>query len=177
MVTCICKICGKEFLKPQNEYNRRIRLGVKEFYCSRNCVGYRKDNINMLSKIGKPNHFKGGENKHKTDEDIVLGGLKEFSRRIKRRKQYIVDISADELLLIWKKQNGKCAITGVDLILPNNRKYRYSNNNYKASIDRIDSSQPYKIDNIQFLSATMNYLKNDMNQSDLDEFLMIVKSL
>ena len=49
------------------------------------------------------------------------------------------------------------------------------NNNYKASIDRIDSSKPYTLNNIQFLSATMNYLKMDMNDDSVNEFIEIIK--
>ena len=78
---------------------------------------------------------------------------------------------------IWKKQNGKCAITNVELILPNDTKYKTINNNYKASIDRIDSSKSYTIDNVQFLSATMNYLKMDMKNDDVMEFIDIIKNL
>ena len=86
------------------------------------------------------------------------------------------ELNINDLLKIWKKQNGKCAITNVDLILPNDTKYKTINNNYKASIDRIDSSKSYTIDNVQFLSATMNYLKADMDDIDVNEFIKIVKN-
>jgi hypothetical protein len=173
-IKCICDICGNEFEKPQNEYNRRIKLGKTKLYCSLKCSGNRKENVEMIYQSGKQYHFKGGENKLMTPDEITLGGLKEFSRRVRRRSKFVEELLPTDLLKIWKKQKGKCAITKVDLLLPNDIRYKLVNNNYKASIDRVDSSKPYTIDNIQFLSATMNYLKMDMNDSDVNEFFEII---
>lgn len=176
VVKCICDICGKEFEKPQNEYNRRTKLGKTKLYCSLICSGKRKENFERLKDISKFTRFKGGENKLTNTDDVLLSGLKEFSRRVRRRKQFAEELKPIELLEIWKKQNGKCTLTKVDLILPNDFRYKTTNNNYKASIDRIDSKKPYTIDNVQFLSATANYLKQDMNVEDVNEFFSIVKS-
>lgn len=176
-IKCICDICGNEFEKPQNEYNRRIKLGKTKLYCSLKCSGNRKENVEMIYQNGKNYHFKGGENKLTNPDDILMSGLKEFARRVRRRKKFAEELSVNDLLKIWKKQNGKCAITNVDLILPNDTKYKTINNNYKASIDRMDSNKPYTIDNVQFLSATMNYLKADMDDENVNEFIKIVKNI
>lgn len=175
MVKCKCEICGNQFDKPQNEYNRRIRLGVTKFYCSRKCVGFRSENIKMLNESGKLHHFKGGENKIITEYDKKLSGLKEFSRRIRRRKHFSNELNPIDLYKIWERQNGKCAITNVALILPSDSNYKLISNNYKASIDRIDSSKPYNIDNVQFVSITANFLKANMVESDVLDFIRIVK--
>lgn len=176
-IKCICDICGSEFEKPKNEYNRRLRLGKTKLYCSLKCSGNRQENVERINKAGIKYYFKGGENKFTNPDDILLSGLKEFSRRVRRRKKFAEELCVDELLKIWKKQNGKCVLTKVDLVLPNDSKYKTITNNYKASIDRIDSSKPYTIDNIQFLSATMNYLKADMDENNVNEFIKIIKNI
>jgi hypothetical protein len=172
-----CSTCKNQFEKPMNEYRRRIKLGKTDFYCSLSCSKKTIQNLEMIKELAKPYRFKGGENRLKTADDIVLGGLKEFSRRVRRRDKFVVEINPSDLLQIWKKQNGKCAITNVNLVLPNSPNYKLVNNNYKASIDRIDSNKPYTIDNIQFLSATMNFLKADMDDNSVNEFIRIVKSI
>lgn len=173
-------MCGKEFSKPKNEYNRRIKLGKTKLFCSLKCSANRPENVENIKKFltySKLNYFKGGENKLLTDEEILLSGLKEFSRRIRRRKKFLEEISPIDLLSIWKAQNGKCAITAVNLILPNDISYTKVSNNYKASIDRIDSSKPYVLENIQFLSVTMNLLKADMKEKDVKDFITIIKNV
>lgn len=39
VVTLICKNCGKPFQKNINEYNRRVKNGQSEFFCSCKCAG------------------------------------------------------------------------------------------------------------------------------------------
>ena len=176
-IKCKCDFCDNEFQKPLNEYKRQSERGRTLFYCSRKCSGNRPDNKNKLKNLGLGHApFKGGLNKLVTPDEIALGGLKEFSRRVRRRTKFVEELLPTDLLKIWKKQNGKCAITNVDLLLPNDINYKSVNNNYKASIDRIDSSKPYTIDNVQFLSATMNYLKMDMTDENVNEFFEIIKS-
>ena len=70
---------------------------------------------------------------------------------------------------------GVCELTKLPFDLSSTDKTQY--NPYSPSIDRIDSSKPYAIDNIQFLSATMNYLKADMDDIDVNEFIKIVKNI
>ena len=45
-----------------------------------------------------------------------------------------------------------------------------------ASLDRIDSSLPYEVGNIQFVSRTLNYAKNSMSHDEFEEFLDLLVS-
>lgn len=61
----------------------------------------------------------------------------------------------------WKKfldQNKKCALSGVNLTL---FYCRQNGINMTASLDRIDSSKGYTIDNIQWVHKDLNLLKKD----------------
>lgn len=71
----------------------------------------------------------------------------------------------------WEKfleQNKKCALSGLEL--------KFSVSEYKkmndrtASLDRIDSSKGYTIDNIQWIDKRINVMKMDMDEN---EFIQI----
>jgi hypothetical protein len=170
-----CAICDCIFSKELREYNRRIKLGKSEFYCSLNCSGKREDNIYRFKEVSKPYRFKGGENKITTERGNLLRSMKEFSRRIRRRKHFEFEIDAEILLNIWEKQNGICPYTKVKLVLPFTPEYDSVNKNYKASIDRIDSAKPYSVENVQFVSISLNHLKSDMSENELFEFFELIK--
>jgi hypothetical protein len=64
-------------------------------------------------------------------------------------------------------QNNKCKFSGKELIWE-------FNDNYKASIDRIDSNKGYTKDNIQLVSMIVNQAKNNL---DDDDFLELIKQI
>ena len=170
-----CKCCGNLFDKPKNEYNRRIKLGKTDFYCSLVCSGNRNENIERIIKLSKPYHFRGGENKFITEEQRLKASMREFAKRVRARKsKFVEELDLDKLIEIWNYQNGKCAFTNVDLVLQHRPEYKTISNNYKASIDRIDSTKPYTIDNIQFISLTANNLKSNMLENEVFEFFDII---
>lgn len=64
-------------------------------------------------------------------------------------------ITQDEAWNLWLKQDGKCALSGVNLILPLSCKTKYT-----ASLDRKDYLKSYTIDNVQWVHKIVNVLKN-----------------
>ena len=57
-------------------------------------------------------------------------------------------------------QNKKCALTGVDLVLPK----RHGDTNGNASLDRIDSSKGYIENNLQWLHKDINNIKLNFDE-------------
>jgi len=101
--------------------------------------------------------------------------MKEFKRRTRRRKTHSTNETTElQLLDVWKKQGGKRVYTNIGLVLPHELHYNSISNNRKVSLDRIYSSKPYSLDNIQFTSVTVNLTKNNMSESELFEFFEIV---
>ena len=47
------------------------------------------------------------------------------------------------------------------------------NKNYQASIDRIDSSKGYVKGNVRYISVSANWLKNDLDDNHVMEFIQI----
>lgn len=180
-IKLICGTCKSEFEYYKSEYNRQTKRGRSIFYCSLRCSSKREDNVNRIKKAGIK--FVGGENKLITDEDFIKSSMKEFLRRIRNRKYYKpekvgnTDLTIEYLIELWNKQNGLCAYSGIKLVLPSYKNYKLTNSNYKASLDRIDSSMGYIKGNVQFTSYTMNNLKSNMTEQDLKEFFNIVKNM
>ena len=58
---------------------------------------------------------------------------------------------------LWIKQNGRCAITNMIITLPEKSRDK---KNATASLDRIDSSKGYEIDNVQWVHKDINIMKH-----------------
>jgi hypothetical protein len=163
-VTTTCKTCGKTFEKIETEYTR-TKLKFGNHYCSRSCCG--KDNINHnLGKwcgIGEVGRLKSNNGR---DE---YTGFRDFIRRAKNRNN-LGDLTLVDLKKQWEKQNGVCPYTGIDLKLPNYNKHKNYTTQELASLDRIDSNKPYEKNNIVFVSAPINYMKNSMTEKETIDF-------
>jgi hypothetical protein len=176
-INCKCNTCGNTFEKELKEYNRQIRNGRDKFYCGLKCTANRIENKEMIKRLGTSFHFKGGENKFTTEEQKIKSSMRDFAKRVRARKaKFVEELDLDRLIEIWNSQNGKCKFTNVDLVLQHQPEYKIISNNYKASIDRIDSSKPYTIDNIQFISYTSNSLKSNMTDEEVKEFFNIIRN-
>lgn len=66
----------------------------------------------------------------------------------------------------WQKQGGKCAYTVEKLNLI--AKY-YNRKNITASLDRIDSSKPYEIGNIEWVHKNINMAKQRISKKEFIE--------
>ncbi|MFM2016317.1 MAG: hypothetical protein RIQ51_1807, partial [Bacteroidota bacterium] len=103
-----CKICNVDFEKPKNEYNRRIKLGKTDFYCSLKCSGNRDGNIEMIKLSANPYHFKGGENKLITEEQKIKSSMRDFAKRVRARKSkfvYELDLNRTKVVNIDALKN------------------------------------------------------------------------
>lgn len=56
-------------------------------------------------------------------------------------------ITKEDLMILWKSQNGKCAISGLDMTYELGEGRLYTN----VSIDQIIPSKGYTADNIQLV--------------------------
>lgn len=88
--------------------------------------------------------------------------LKGTRRRSKIKDSYN-DLDLEFLMYLWNKQNGKCAITGLDMTY----KFYEGRVNTNVSVDRIDSSKGYTRDNVQLVCMAANQMKNDLSMDEL----------
>lgn len=70
---------------------------------------------------------------------------------------------------LFIKQEGKCALSGLDIVINYNQKEGHT-----ASLDRIDSSKGYTEDNVQWVHKDINMMKRTYDQ---DYFIELCKSV
>lgn len=127
----------------------------------------RKDH--NVRSCGCQMHKKGSKHAQWTGVGEISGAW--FCAHITRensqtaRTRVSVTVTKEQLWDLFLKQNRKCALSGLDLTIGSHR----INN---ASVDRIDSTKGYDIDNIQFVHKDINMMKRWYNQ---DYFINICK--
>jgi len=163
---CNCTNCGIEFEKPVSEIKRNKRLNRPNF-CSRTCVG--KNNIKNLPT----NNENYDISKHSGNNKDGFTKFRYHFRNVKKRDKD-VSISLEDLKDIWDRQDGICPYLKIKLILSGYSKIE-KNPIYSASIDRIDSAKGYTKDNIQWVSRSMNLMKNTMTSEQVFEILKLIK--
>ena len=87
------------------------------------------------------------------------------------KKGWEFDITPEYLLEIYKKQNGKCHYSGINMDISLKG---YTNINYVLSVDRIDSNKGYLKDNIVLCCDSVNTMKMKL---DTKEFLNICEKI
>lgn len=93
----------------------------------------------------------------------VLNSTK--NRCIKNGREF--EITVEQMVDLFEKQNGKCALTGMDLIIKMDKKNRHDT----VSIDRIDSDKGYTLDNVQLICYAINRFKSNMPDNMFMEFI------
>jgi hypothetical protein len=102
-----------------------------------------------------------------------VGGLSgTFLCHIKRNaktRNIPFDITLEEIWNLFLQQKSKCALTGLPIFI--NRDPAKTST---ASLDRIDSSKGYKLDNVQWLHKDINKMKMDFTPERFLELCRLV---
>jgi hypothetical protein len=80
-----------------------------------------------------------------------------------KRNGLIVDITKQDLYDLWDNQQGKCALSGIEMTYISNCGRIPTN----VSVDRIDSSKGYIKGNVQLVCMAVNQMKNDLDTQTL----------
>lgn len=171
----ICDCCKTSFKRDKDESLRKKKSKKKQ-YCSQSC------STKQQNKSARTKEWVNGKKNISNLKLIADNQLDEYSlfrpllSRCMRRKNRVgrtFPCNLDLLYIkeLWEKQKGKCAITGVNLILKSKE-----NKNYQASLDRIDSSKGYIRGNVRFVSVSINWLKNNLDDNHVKEFIEIIKN-
>ena len=95
-----------------------------------------------------------------------------FSQTIKssKKRNLKFQITKEYMWSLFLKQNEKCALTGVQLKFDSCQKNRDGN----ASLDRIDSTKGYTIDNIQWIHKIINIMKQDLTETEFINWCKLI---
>ena len=96
--------------------------------------------------------------------------------RFKRYAKSEFTIEIQDVWNLYLNQNKKCALTDLPISFFNElgRGNKHNGVSCTASIERIDSSKGYTIDNIQLVHKDINIMKNHYNQ---DYFIEMCKAV
>lgn len=130
---------------PQSIHSQAHRLGIK--ITDELKIELRYKNFSKS--------YKGTENVPGTYLSRVKLGASE------RGLEY--SVSNDYLDALILAQQFKCALSGIDIAFPPQK--RGERVNYTASLDRIDSSKGYVDGNLQWVHKDVNIMKNDFDQT------------
>jgi len=201
-ITFNCDYCGESGTQPRSQYNR---AKSNKHYCSNECsrLGSRAEtfiinchvcnteltrrNCDLYDVSGKMHNnlycskeckfigLSGGD--EYSPFGYHLAGVK--NRMRKWNKMHLLNFDKKYLKELWDTQDGKCAITGLPMILDTatgSATKKIPKHPNKASVDRIDSKLPYTKDNIQFVCMCVNYMKSTFDNNQIIEIIEHIRT-
>jgi len=91
-----------------------------------------------------------------------------------KRRNISWELTMEIVWELFEKQEGKCAVSGIPLIL--NVKIPRKGKLNTASIDRIENDKPYTKDNIQWVHKDVNKLKSTFSMERFIELCKLIAS-
>lgn len=124
---------------------------------------------NNIKSCGCIRKLRGKNNLHYKGYKEISGVYWQSLKRGAKNRNIEFDITIEYIWDLFEKQNKKCAISKIDIML-------YSDYLIKniASLDRIDNTKGYIKGNVQWLHKHVNIMKNSHNQ---DYFIDLCKSI
>jgi hypothetical protein len=95
--------------------------------------------------------------------------IKSYRSSSKKSSKKVWEISLENIYDLWISQDKKCKLTNVNIGW-----YDLPKNKHSCSVDRIDSSKGYTIDNVQLVHKDVNLMKNYFEQNYFIEMCKLV---
>lgn len=92
----------------------------------------------------------------------------------KRNRDIDFKISIEDVWNLFLQQKRKCALTGVDLKFVRQYAHKKDGEEQTASLDRIDSSKGYTLDNVQWVHKVVNKMKMNLDEKDFYTWCKLV---
>ncbi len=106
---------------------------------------------------------------------LITGTFFWHIRNNATRRSLSFEVTQEDLMALWDKQDGRCALTGQPLCISTKIvKHAPDYENTTASLDRIDSSLGYTKDNIQWVHKEINRFKNNYSMEQFKSMCKLV---
>lgn len=126
---------------------------------------------NSVASCGCIYHPKGEKNPKWSGYEEISGKYWYVINSNAKKRNIELSITIEDIWNIFLNQDRKCALTGQPLIMWRTGRKRNTGN---ASLDRIDSSKGYTIDNVQWVDKDINRLKNKYS---IEEFVAMCENV
>lgn len=170
MTTLTCEHCKNTFNRRTAEYTyQRRKHPNRKMFCSLVCA---TSFYNEASPTGNKNQspslmpHPGNQygQRYPNGMGYYVTRCAKDGRFSSFKTQDDKDAFGSHIFELWEKQQHRCALTGVPLILRDSRgKCSTSNPFNVASLDRIDCSKPYEVNNVQWISYALNLARNNLD--------------
>lgn len=164
------KLSVVEFLKKKKDNGRRLWL------CQCDCGNLAEIEAvgimsNLVQSCGCLKRLIGKEHQswkgHQDISGVYFGGLKTGAR--KRNLEF--NITIEQVWNLFLKQDKKCAYTKIELYFSKSRvKYGLGT----ASLDRIDSTKGYILDNVQWIHKDLQRMKMDFSHEEFINYCKLI---
>jgi hypothetical protein len=151
----ICRHCNKS--KDLSEFG--IQCGRPHTYCRACC------NIKQKAWQKKHRGYRGSGKLKRFADRKLMQRLRKIRTYANGRSE--CTLSDDFLLSLWEKQEGKCALSGIDMVLE-------TNNLFVVSLDQINPGKGYAEGNVQLLTWAVNRAKGEI---PLDQFITLCQQI
>lgn len=154
-----CSKCDKVLNKSCFGLNRTKKDGLQD-YCKQ-----------CMSNYSKAHHRKRSE-LDSWHTKLYWGARRASIQRKKKGLNVasVISITPNDILSVYKKQEGLCYWTGLKLDLETKIKW----NPRAASLDRLDNSKGYEADNIVLCLWCVNRMRGVMT---VEEFKQLIKEM
>jgi hypothetical protein len=154
-----------EKYKRWYKYNVRCKCGFETFILANTL---RRGKSTCCKSCGNEKHYKGVGNLSSTFFSRILEGAK--------KRKIEVSVTKEEILELLEKQEYKCALSGLPLVMSRSFSVDRANQTYSttASLDRKDSSKGYTLANVQWVHKDINIMKNKYDQPYFTEMCRLV---
>ena len=100
----------------------------------------------------------------------ISGTLMTYLRRKAKERNLPFEVTADQLWDLYNTQKGLCALSGIPITLTTiiNKQHNLDKSLMSASLDRIDNSKGYIIDNVQWIHKILNAMRR---QYSIEEYI------
>jgi hypothetical protein len=167
-------------LTPVSHYSRKVNGRQRTYWhclceCGETVDVVRDSLINQTTKsCGCIKRGKKGPNNHYwSGHGLISGTLFGKAKASATKRGMSFDVTIEEINDLFYRQDGKCALTGLDLKIKSSNK-RSGQTSITASLDRIDSCLGYTIDNVQWVHKDINMMKNKFDEDYFIEMCSLV---
>lgn len=159
MVRLSCVECKGIFERRAAEAERNTRRGFTAF-CSLACSAHYGNRRRLYSS--RPEEHR---NSYWTPFYVMTRAAAKNSKT----KKHGCEVTPECLEELWRAQNGRCALSGVSMLLPQH-KMEWTKKRDRVSLDRIDSAGDYVKGNVQLITCMANYCKHTWTNEDVRDF-------
>lgn len=160
----------------KSKWKNSVPLWIQKYNNGLSCADIAKESgtnhytvLYWLKKEGikiKKLYYSGPKNRCWNGYEDISGRYWSAIRTNARRRGISLDITIEQAWELFLKQDKKCALTGLNLLISKEHNLKL----ITASLDRIDSTKGYTINNIQWVHKAVQAMKHVYSQ---DQYIQI----